>query len=86
MGASKGVGKATAISYAQAGASGIFIPARSSLEDVSKEVLAAAKKAGRKKPKKAKNIDTIKLDVTENKVSRLLKTKFPKPSTIVLSY
>jgi NAD(P)-dependent dehydrogenase (short-subunit alcohol dehydrogenase family) len=57
------VGKATAISYARAGASGIAIAARSSLEDVSKEMLAAAAKAGRKEPE----IVTINLDVTDNK-------------------
>ncbi|KAF2795757.1 oxidoreductase-like protein [Melanomma pulvis-pyrius CBS 109.77] len=59
-GASKGVGKAAAISYAQAGASGIAIGARSPLEQVSQQMLAAAKKAGRNPP----NIVTLQLDVT----------------------
>lgn len=59
--ASKGVGRATAISYAKAGASGIAIAARSSLEDVAKEVKEAAAAAGRPEP----NILAIKLDVTD---------------------
>ena len=62
-GASKGVGRAAAISYAQAGASGIAIGARSPLEQVSQAVLDAAQKAGRKPPK----VVTVKLDVTSRK-------------------
>ena len=59
-GASKGLGKATAISYAQAGASGIALGARSSLEPVVQEVLQAAKSAGHPEPR----ITTVNLDVT----------------------
>lgn len=59
-GASKGLGKATAISYAQAGASGIALGARSSLESVAQEVLQAAKNAGHPEPR----IATVSLDVT----------------------
>ncbi|KAH7066798.1 oxidoreductase-like protein [Paraphoma chrysanthemicola] len=59
-GASKGVGKAAAISYAQAGASQIAIAARSPLEAVTKEVKEAAKQAGRPEPE----VLALKLDVT----------------------
>ncbi|KAF2714940.1 oxidoreductase-like protein [Pleomassaria siparia CBS 279.74] len=62
-GASKGVGKAAAISYAQAGASGIALGARSPLEEVAKEVVAAARKANRKEPQ----VLTLQLDVTSVK-------------------
>lgn len=50
-GASKGIGRATAISYAKAGASRIAILARSDLSLVNQEMLDAAKKAGRVEPK-----------------------------------
>lgn len=54
------MGRAAAISYAKAGASGIAIAARSSLDTVTKEVREAAKTAGRPEPK----ILSLKLDVT----------------------
>jgi NAD(P)-dependent dehydrogenase (short-subunit alcohol dehydrogenase family) len=60
-GASKGVGKATAISYAKAGASFIALAARSSLSTIAQEVKDAATHAGRPEPK----ILTISLDVTD---------------------
>lgn len=60
-GASRGIGEATAISYAKAGASGIAIAARSPLEDVAKRVREAAISAGHRKPK----ILQLKLDVTD---------------------
>ncbi|KAH8646567.1 hypothetical protein BGZ60DRAFT_553679 [Tricladium varicosporioides] len=50
-GASKGCGRATAISFAKAGAAGIAIGARSSLDDVEIEMIAAAKAAGKPIPK-----------------------------------
>ena len=50
-GASKGIGRATVKSFARAGATGIALLARSSLEDAAKEVLEAAKLAGRPEPK-----------------------------------
>lgn len=58
-GASKGLGKATALAYAQAGASRIAIGARSSLESVAQEVLEAAKRAGHPEPQ----ITMLSLDV-----------------------
>ncbi|KIV90907.1 hypothetical protein PV10_05509 [Exophiala mesophila] len=50
-GASKGIGRATAISFAKGGASKIAILARSDLSAVNQELLDAAKKAGRAEPK-----------------------------------
>ena len=60
-GASKGIGKAMALSYARAGASQIAIGARSSLNSVASEAEAAAKDTKRALPK----ILTINLDVTK---------------------
>ncbi|KAF2768531.1 NAD(P)-binding protein [Teratosphaeria nubilosa] len=60
-GASKGIGKATALSYAQAGASYIAIAARSSLESLKGELEEAAKKAGRASPK----VLALQQDVTD---------------------
>ncbi|KNG44456.1 GMC oxidoreductase [Stemphylium lycopersici] len=59
-GASKGIGKVTAVSYAKAGASSIALGARSSLESVVKDVLEAAKSAGHPEPR----IVTFNIDVT----------------------
>lgn len=50
-GASKGIGRATALSYARAGASGIIILARSDLSSLESEILEAATSAGRSPPK-----------------------------------
>jgi NAD(P)-dependent dehydrogenase (short-subunit alcohol dehydrogenase family) len=60
-GASKGLGKDNAVSFARAGASKIAIAARSGLEDVEKQMKEAAQKAGRKEP----TILSLKLDVTD---------------------
>jgi len=45
-GASKGIGRETALSFARAGAKGIILLARSNLSDVESAVLAAAKESG----------------------------------------
>lgn len=50
-GASKGVGRATALSFAKAGAAGIALAARSSFGDLSSEILSAAKSANKPPPK-----------------------------------
>lgn len=50
-GASKGIGLATVKSYARAGASAIALFARSNLNEAVKEVLDAARQAGRNEPK-----------------------------------
>ncbi|KAH0337053.1 NAD-P-binding protein, partial [Aureobasidium melanogenum] len=60
-GASKGIGKETALSFARAGASSIALGARSSLSDLATEVEKAAKDAGHPAPK----VVSIKLDVTD---------------------
>lgn len=61
-GASKGVGRATAISFAKAGAAGIAIAARSELFDVEADILSATKAAGKTSPRVLK----INLDVTDH--------------------
>jgi NAD(P)-dependent dehydrogenase (short-subunit alcohol dehydrogenase family) len=58
-GASKGIGKATAISFATAGCSTILLAARSDLADVETAVKDAAKKANRPQPL----VHTLKVDV-----------------------
>ncbi|KAK9328512.1 hypothetical protein V1520DRAFT_345886 [Lipomyces starkeyi] len=60
-GASKGIGRATAVSFAKAGATAIVIAARSNLDDVEKDVLAAAEEAGHSPPQVVK----LQLDVTD---------------------
>ncbi|KAK3934409.1 NAD(P)-binding protein [Diplogelasinospora grovesii] len=59
-GASKGIGKATAISFATAGCSKLLLAARSDLADVETAVKDAAKKANRPQPL----VRTLKVDVT----------------------
>lgn len=62
-GASKGIGRATAIAFAQAGVSAIPIAARSSLDAVEVAVLDAAKAAGYPAPQILK----LMLDVSDEK-------------------
>ncbi|KAF5965595.1 oxidoreductase, short chain dehydrogenase/reductase family [Fusarium bulbicola] len=59
-GASKGIGKATAIRFAMAGCSKIILAARSDMADVEMAVKDAARKANRPEPV----IHSIKLDIT----------------------
>lgn len=61
MGASKGVGKRTAIAFAESGASCIGLGARSPLDHLAAELLSAAERGGHKPPK----IVTVKLDVLD---------------------
>ncbi|KAH8808683.1 hypothetical protein F5884DRAFT_793056 [Xylogone sp. PMI_703] len=66
-GASKGVGRATAISFAKAGAAGIAIGARSGLDEVESEIVAAAQAAGKTPPKVLKlKLDVLKLEDVQN--------------------
>jgi len=58
-GASKGVGRATALAFAKAGAAGIALGARSDFGTLEDEIVSAAGGAGKKEPKVLK----IKLDV-----------------------
>lgn len=60
-GASKGLGRSTAISFARAGASKIGIGARSSLDSLEVELLEAASKAGHPAPQVVK----VQLDVLD---------------------
>lgn len=60
-GASKGVGRAIAVSYAKAGCSNIVLAARSSLDEAESEVKEAAKSASRREPRVIKlNVDIVK--------------------------
>lgn len=58
-GASKGVGRATAIAFAQAGAAGIAVGARSDFGTIEEEIITAAMEAGKTAP----NVLKVKLDV-----------------------
>ncbi len=60
-GASKGVGKATALAFAKAGTAGIAVAARSNLSNLEPEIQSAAKEAGKKPPK----VIVIHLDVLD---------------------
>ena len=59
-GASKGIGRATAIAYAKAGAAAIGIGARSDLSSLEKEIEETAKNAG----KNILKLLSVKLDLT----------------------
>ncbi|KAK4499490.1 hypothetical protein PRZ48_010005 [Zasmidium cellare] len=82
-GASKGVGRDTAASYAKAGASYIAIGARSSLSETENDIKAAAKKAGRPEPQ----ILSLKLDITDQKnveaVAKEIGEKFGKLDVVI---
>lgn len=65
-GASKGIGKATAISLATAGCSSILLLARSDMSSVEKAVKAAARDANRPQPR----VHSIKVDVTSDESVR----------------
>ncbi|KAL2022827.1 hypothetical protein VTK56DRAFT_4358 [Thermocarpiscus australiensis] len=65
-GASKGIGRTTAIRFAIAGCSKIALAARSPLSEVEKEVKAAAIAAGRPEPQ----ILSLNVDVTSEKSVR----------------
>ncbi|KAM0722019.1 hypothetical protein Q7P37_002945 [Cladosporium fusiforme] len=60
-GASKGVGKDIAVSFARAGASKIAIAARTGMDEVAKAMQEAAQKAGRAEP----TILPLRVDVAE---------------------
>jgi len=61
-GASRGIGRATAISFSRAGASRIAIAARTDLQTLEAELYAAAREAGRSKPQ----VLSVQLDVTSD--------------------
>lgn len=62
-GASKGIGRETAIAYAKAGAAAICLGARSDLSLVEQDVQEAAAAAGKKPPK----VLTVNLDVSSRR-------------------
>lgn len=61
VGASRGIGKRTAIAFAESGASSIGLGARSPLDELAAEVVSAAKRGGHKPPQ----VLTLKLDVLD---------------------
>lgn len=63
-GASRGIGRATAVSFARAGAAGIVIAARGGLDETEAEMRAAAAAAGATPPHSPK-ILKLTLDVTD---------------------
>ncbi|KIX95936.1 uncharacterized protein Z520_08191 [Fonsecaea multimorphosa CBS 102226] len=71
-GASKGIGRATVVSFAKSGASAIALLARSDLDSVAKEVIDAAKQAGHKEPPKVLQLRVDTTDVAA--VDRAVKT------------
>ena len=82
-GASRGIGKIIALSYARAGATQIAIGARSNLSDVGREVEAAAKEAKRASPK----VLPLSLDVTSKesvaKAAEEVKKEFGKLDILI---
>ncbi|KAF2099350.1 NAD-P-binding protein [Rhizodiscina lignyota] len=60
-GASRGIGRATCLSYARAGVSNIAVGARSSLDSLVEDINAAAKEAGKPEPK----VLPLTLDITD---------------------
>lgn len=70
-GASKGIGRATAISYAKAGATGIAVAARSDLSSLVTELEQAATSAGRRAPK----VVSVSMDVASEQSVRAAATK-----------
>lgn len=84
-GASRGIGLAIAISFAQAGTSQIAIAARSNLESAKKEILEAASKAKRPEPK----VLCVKLDVTSQsnteEAAKTVEKEFGKLDIVVIN-
>ena len=70
-GASRGIGRQTALSFARAGASRIAVAARSNLAELEKAIVAAAVDAGRPKPK----IVSVQADLTTEAGAAALKSR-----------
>jgi NAD(P)-dependent dehydrogenase (short-subunit alcohol dehydrogenase family) len=85
IGASRGIGLAMAVSFAQAGASQIIIGARSSLDACKTSVLTAANKANRTAPK----VFCVKIDVTSQQstedAAKLVEKEFGKLDILVIN-
>ncbi|MCJ1473876.1 hypothetical protein MMC13_002531 [Lambiella insularis] len=75
-GASKGIGRATALSFARAGAAAIGVGARSDLKSLTEEIAKAASQLGKPVPR----ILSVQLDVTDPEsveaAAREVKEKF----------
>jgi NAD(P)-dependent dehydrogenase (short-subunit alcohol dehydrogenase family) len=73
IGGSRGIGKATVLSFAQAGASKIAVTARSAMADLESQVVQAAEKAGKQAPQflavQADMTDPSSVDAAAAKVS-----------------
>ena len=80
-GASRGIGREIALSFAKAGASFIAVSARSDLTQVEKDIKKAAADAGRKEPKTL----SIKVDVTSPESVTMLEMRSRKHSTSLMS-
>ena len=82
-GGSKGVGLATAISFAQAGAAGVAITGRSDLTDAESKILAAAETAGKKAPLLLKlQMDVLDFESVNNAAKEVEKS-FPKLDILI---
>ncbi|KAH6679747.1 putative 2-(R)-hydroxypropyl-CoM dehydrogenase [Halenospora varia] len=85
VGASKGIGRAIAISFARSGASQIAIAARSSLESLQDEIVAAASKANRAEPQ----VLCVKLDVTSKEsteeAAKYVEKEFGKLDIVIIN-
>ncbi|KUJ09627.1 NAD(P)-binding protein [Mollisia scopiformis] len=82
-GASKGVGRATAISFARAGAAGIALGARSDFGTLEQEIQSAAKAASKPAPKVLK----LELDVADyasvEKAAKVVEKEFGKLDVLI---
>lgn len=83
-GASKGIGRETAISFARAGAKGIVLLARSKLDEVESTIRAAAKEAGHPEPEV---LALTGIDITDSasatKVAQQVKQRFGRLDVLV---
>lgn len=82
-GASKGIGRETALSYAAAGAAGIGIGARSGLSDLVPLIAKAAEAAGRPAPQ----VEAVELDVTDeasaSRAAAAISRAFPRLDVLI---
>ncbi|SPO01903.1 related to peroxisomal short-chain alcohol dehydrogenase [Cephalotrichum gorgonifer] len=82
-GASKGIGRETALSYARAGCAGIGVGARSNLSDLLPLIIEAAREVGRPAPQ----VEVVQLDVTEEasvaEAAAVITKSFPRLDILV---
>ena len=82
-GASRGIGLATAISFAQAGASNIGIAARSNLNTAESEIISAAKSSGHPAPSILKLSVDVKSETSVAEAAQQLEKEFGKLDILV---